>query len=95
VSDEVGFAEPKSFESALVTWGKWKQISESELLVSDDGGAVRVKIETGGQPFAISAETLNEDVHSATKPVRLGIALQSPVKEAVVVLTLTPAQTRR
>jgi hypothetical protein len=99
VRDEVAFTEPKSFETALVTWGEWKRTSENELLVSDGNGVVRVKIEAGDQPFTIRAETLDEDVHSATKPVRIGVALNSPVKEAVVTLIIAPetkpAQMRR
>jgi hypothetical protein len=90
VRDEAAFSDPKAFETTLVTWGDWKQLSETELLVSDEGGAVRVKIDTGGEPFKISAERLNEDVQTPTKPLRLGIALNAPVKDATVSLTITP-----
>jgi hypothetical protein len=90
VRDEVAFSEPRSFEMALITWGDWKQLSEKELLVSDEGGAVRVTIDAGGEPFKIGAERLNEDVPTRTKPLRLGIALNSPVKAVVVTLTITP-----
>jgi hypothetical protein len=51
---------------------------------------VRVRIDTSGEPFKISAERLNEDVPTRTKPLRLGIALDSPVKAATVTLTITP-----
>ena len=90
VQDKVGFSEPKTFETALVTWGKWKQLSENELLVTDGDDAVSVKIETRGQAFTIRAETLHEDVHSTTKPVHIGIVLKSPLKEAAVTLTIAP-----
>jgi hypothetical protein len=90
VRDEAAFSEPGSFETALITWGNWKKLSEKELLVSDEGGAVRVTIDTGGEPFKISAERLNEDVPTRTKPLRLGIALNSPVKAVTVTLTITP-----
>jgi hypothetical protein len=50
-----------------------------------------VKIETGGQPFNVRAEELNEDLPDKKKPTRLGIALKSPVKDAIVTLTITPA----
>lgn len=88
--DEVAFDEPKSFETALVTWGDWKRLSESELVISDDGGAVRVRIETGGIPFQVRWEKLDEDVPTPKKPMRLGIALDSPVKAATVTLTIRP-----
>jgi hypothetical protein len=90
VRDEVTFSEPKAFETALVTWSNWKEVSDNELLLSDGADSVRVKIDAGGQPFTLSAETLNEDVRTPRKPVRLGIALNSPVSEATVTLTITP-----
>ena len=90
VCDEATFSEPTSFETALITWGDWKRLSETELSLTDDGGAVRVRIDTGGEPFKISTERLNEDVPTRTKPLRLGIALNSLVKAAKVTLTITP-----
>ena len=60
------------------------------MLLSDEAGAVRVRIDTSGEPFKISEERLNEDVPTHTKPLRLGIALDSPVKAATVTLTITP-----
>ena len=90
VRDEATFSKPTSFETALITWGDWKQLSETELLISDQGGAVRVKIATGGEPFKITGERLNEDVPTPTKPLRLAITLNSPVKAVTVSLTITP-----
>jgi hypothetical protein len=90
VRDEASFSEPSSFETTLITWGNWKKLSERELLISDEGGAVRVKIDTGGEPFKISAERLNEDVPTRTKPLRVAIALTSPVKAATVSFAITP-----
>ncbi len=91
VRDEVVFDEPKSFETALVTWGTMKKISDTELLITDDGGAVRVEIDAGEKPFKISEEILDEDVQTRTKPRRIGITLDAPVKSAAIVLTIKPA----
>ncbi len=90
VRDEVAFSEAKSFETALITWGDWKRLSEKEWVISDDGGAVRVRIDTGGIPFGMRWEKLDEDVPTPKKPMRLGIALDSPVKAATVTLTIQP-----
>lgn len=90
VRDEVAFTEPKSFETALITWGSWKQLSEHELLLSDNGGAVNVRINTGGKPFKVTSETLNENVTTPKKPVRIAIALTEPAKEAEVTLVIRP-----
>ena len=91
VRDEVAFSAPKTFETVLITWGEWKKVSDNELLLTDDGGAVRMKIDTGGKPFQINAETLNENVTTRKKPVRISIALTSPVQSAQVSLTIAPA----
>jgi hypothetical protein len=89
VSDEVQFAEAKLFETALITWGEWKQLSDEAFSITDGKQAVRVQVETGGLPFVIKSETLNEDVHTPKKPVRIGIALKEPVTEARVRLRIS------
>lgn len=90
VRDAVSFSRPQSFETALITWGKWQKISEREILVRDGDSQVRVTIETGGLPFDLRSKTLDEDVRTKTKPARIGIALKSPVGTATVTLTMTP-----
>jgi hypothetical protein len=54
------------------------------------GRQAAVRIDTGGAPFKIKAETLNEDVPASRKPLRLGIALTTPIQTASVTLTITP-----
>jgi len=89
VRDDVASKEPRSFETALITWGPWKRLSETELRIVADGEAVRVKIDAGDAPFQIKPETLNEDVPTPRKPLRLGIALTKPVQSTSVTLTIT------
>ncbi len=55
VTDRVEFESPQSFETALVTWGEWKQAGR-ELVVSDEGSSVRVQIDTGGVEFTVTVE---------------------------------------
>lgn len=90
VRDEVEFATPQSYETALVTWGQWQQVGPREIAVRDGDEVVRVKIETGGVPFTLRSETLDEDVRSRTKPTRIGIALDAPVAKATVTLHISP-----
>ena len=90
VTDEVAFTRPKSFETALITWGKVENISDDELLISDDFGAVRVTVDTGGQPFKVSEEVIDEDVPTDKKPTRIRIALKSAVTEARIRTTISP-----
>jgi hypothetical protein len=90
VRDEVELTSPQTFETALITWGDWKQISPNEITIHDGDATVRVKINTRGQPFTIRSEVLNEDVHTPKKPTHLGIVLNPPVEKAVVILTIIP-----
>jgi hypothetical protein len=53
-------------------------------------GAVRVRIDTGGISFHMRWEKLDEDVPTPKKPMWLGIALDSPVRAATVMLTMRP-----
>jgi hypothetical protein len=92
VEDEVAFSSPQEFETALITLGKWKRLSDTALVVYDSGEAVRVDIEVDGAPFTIEAETVKEDVRTKTLPTRIGIRLSRPVKAARVKLTITPTQ---
>jgi hypothetical protein len=90
VTDEVQFAGARPFETALITWGEFKKASDNAFLIVDGKEAVRVQIETGNLPFTIKSETLNEDVHTPKKPLRIGIALKDPVEGANVRLRITP-----
>lgn len=91
VTDEVAFAAPASFETALVTFGPWKQLAPGRLLVGPAGSAVRVEIDTRGKPFEVRAEEIHEDLPGKRVPVRIGISLAEPVREAAVRLTIVPA----
>jgi hypothetical protein len=90
VIDEVQFAEAKPFETALITWGEWKRVSDNEISIRDGKEVVRVRIETDNIPFTIKSETLDENVHTPKKPVRIGIALKEPLREAKVSLRVIP-----
>jgi len=91
VTDTVECAEAQPFESALITWGDWKQTSPREIVIRDGKEAVKVAIDTGGPEFTISSETLDEDVATPKKPVRLAITLKAAVQSARITLTLSPA----
>jgi hypothetical protein len=43
--DEVGFAAPEQFETALITWGQIQRVSENELEIADGKDAVLVVID--------------------------------------------------
>ena len=67
---------------------KYGKRNADELTISDGSGAVRVKIDTGGVPYHIREETINENTENKRKPVHLGIVLDDKVSSAVVKLTI-------
>ena len=90
VTDEISFTKASTYEAALITWGKWKRVSDGELLISDEGDAVRVLVDCGGASFDVRGKTLDEDVHTKTKPVRISLKLKAPITEGRFKLTVTP-----
>jgi len=92
VTDEVVFSKPCDFGTALITFDKWQQLSDSSLVIRDQDKALRVDIEVTGAGFKIKAETIEEDLSGRRLPTRLGINLTKPVLRAVVSLTIKPAK---
>ncbi len=90
VTDEVAFEEPQEFGTALITFGRWKQLGPTSLLVYDTEEAVRVDIQVEGGQFSVRSEELQEDVRASALPVRIGIELTQPVTAASVTTVITP-----
>jgi hypothetical protein len=94
VVDDVAFDKPEAFESVLITWGKWRMVARDAIEIADEGAVVRVKIDTGGIPFEVHGEEIDEHVHTPKKPWHLAIALKQEVASARVALDITPAPAR-
>jgi hypothetical protein len=70
---------------------QWKQISDRALLIYGKTDAVKVEIDTGGVPFRIASEVIQEDNGKKTKPTRIGINLAGTHAQGRVVLNVLPA----
>jgi len=92
VTDEVEFAAPQTFETALVTFSNWKQLEPGRLRFGDGDEAVDVTITTDAGKFKIDSVTIDEDVRHHSKPVRVGITLAEPVTKATVTVKITPVE---
>jgi len=90
VTDEVAFSKPASFETALITLGQWKQTGPGTLRIEDEGATIDVQIDTGGVAFRIIPTEIKEHVHTKRLPTRLGIQLESAVRQATVAIRMTP-----
>jgi hypothetical protein len=91
VTDDFAFSTPQTFASALITYGRWEQLSPRELLISAGREAVKVSIDTRGVPFEVVAETIKEENHGKMQPTRIGINLTGPQASGRVVLRIAPA----
>ena len=90
VTDEVEFDAPQEFGTALITLGKWKQVTPNRLLFGEGPGAVEVEIATAGPAVKLTAKQIDEDVPGGRQPTRVGIDLAEPVAKAAIRLTITP-----
>jgi hypothetical protein len=93
VTDDFAFTSPQSFGNALITYGQWKHDPNGPILISQDGQAVSVTVDTGGIAYEVTGETIDEtsEAKDHAKPTRIGINLIKPVATGHVTLTFTPA----
>jgi hypothetical protein len=89
VTDEAVFSQPTEFGTALITFGEWRQPSDSSIVIRSQDKALRVDIDSSAE-FKIQPETIEEDLSGGRLPTRLGINLTQPVSHAVVTLTIKP-----
>ncbi|MBM4092978.1 MAG: hypothetical protein FJ276_26750, partial [Planctomycetes bacterium] len=92
VKDEVAFDGPESFGTAIVTQGGWERIAENRLRVGSGDEAVIVDIDAGAHPMTITPTAIEEDIRGGLKPVRIGIDLKEPVREATICVRVSPAK---
>jgi hypothetical protein len=81
----------------LVAAGCWNRPSPRQktgpgrLLVGEGKGRVAVEITTDGPALEIHEDVIHEDVRGGRLPVRIGIDLNKPVREATITVQITPA----
>jgi hypothetical protein len=92
VTDEVRFAEPQHFGTALITFEKWKKLSADRFLIGEGEDALIVSIDTNGADFDVKAETIKEDLSARKQPTRLGINLSKPVTQASIRVSIQPTK---
>lgn len=94
ITDQFEFSSPKRIGTALITFGTFKRLDDRRLLIEADGSAVIAELDSGGIPFQITEETLDE--HTATGRVvrRIGIDLATPVERATISIHIEPVSIR-
>ena len=80
VIDKGEFKKPVSFETAIITFGSYKQKSANKIIITNNKQQIEVTINTNGAPFTISSEEIKEDIRWSTNPNRIAIKLQKATK---------------
>ena len=87
VADSVSLSEPGTFETAVITFGTWKQTSQDKLILTYRGKKVEVTVDTGGKPFRVSSEEIREKIRWKENPHRIAVTFSEPVLDARIRLT--------
>lgn len=90
VTDEVEFARPETFGTALVTYSKWRELAPGHLVIGEGAEAVDVQITADAAQFKLQPEEIREDMSYRKTPTRLGIELAHPVSNARVTVVVKP-----
>lgn len=90
ITDDFRFSQQRSFGTALITRGQWRQLDDKRIRITDGDAAVDVAVDSGGAELKIEAETIKED--APVQPTRIGLNLAKATRGATITLTITPAE---
>jgi hypothetical protein len=92
IIDRVEFTSPKTFGTALMTLGEWREQGEGKLRFTDGEGVLDVEI-TASAPFAVKGEVLQANLRGPkTPPQRIGVNFTEPVSQAEMKMVIRPAR---
>jgi hypothetical protein len=86
VTDEVAFASPQTFETAVITYAGWSLHDDGSLVIRDGDAAVKVTARSDAGALSFAPGVIQE----VFKPTRLAWRLTQPVLRARVVLAVQP-----
>jgi hypothetical protein len=90
VLDEMKSSAPLTFGTVLMTFGTVERKTDDTFQIQDDHRAILVRFDTGGLPWTVKEEVLDEDMMAARKPRRLYIELKEPAQTARIKYVVTP-----
>ena len=87
--DSFVYTEPKGFETALSTRSKWRQTSDSTLLLSRGKERMLVTFSAPGNHLTLRSEEISEggDPYS-----RIGIAISKPALSGQIIIRYSPVE---
>ncbi len=86
VVDSVSFSKPVSYETALITRGTWKQVSETCIEIRKGEEKVTVDIDVPGGRYTVQEETITE---SQLPYKRIAIKIDKPFSSGSVKLSFS------
>jgi len=91
VTDRFAFAQPETFETALLTFGEWRREGSSGLRVSDGGASVRIEVAIPAETqLEVASEEIREDLAARRTATRIGLKLATPLERGEVQLKIVP-----
>ena len=94
VTDSAEFSKPESFETALIAFGGYRQLSPTTLELEFSGVKLIASINADGEPFTVSSSAIPGKYQGGLKPRRIAIQLKNPVRKAEIRITFTPGPER-
>ena len=90
VLDEMKASAPLTFGTTLITYGTVERKSNDTFQINEGRREILVRFETGGIPWSVKEEVIDEDALEGRKPRRLYIELKEPAQNARIKYSVTP-----
>jgi Heparinase II/III-like protein len=75
IRDHAKFSSPQSFGVTFITFGQWKQLSSTQILVWQKQVAVEIDFHGFEPKLKITGEQIDEDLPTKKKPTRITVEL--------------------
>jgi len=91
VEDRFAWDRPRTYETALLTFGTWDRIDANTIRIADGPEAVHVRVTAPeGARLEVRAEPVEEDLSARRPATRIGLRLADPLKAGSFRLFIEP-----
>ncbi|MFZ4776062.1 MAG: GDSL-type esterase/lipase family protein [Terrimicrobiaceae bacterium] len=90
VLDEMKASAPLTFGTTLITYGTVEKKGDDTFLITEGRRQILVRFDTGGLPWSVKEEVLDEEAMEGRKPRRLAIELNEPAQTARIKYSVIP-----
>ena len=93
IEDRAAFSMPRSFETALPTFGKITMLPNGKLRAEYRNSRIDIAVDTSGAPWTLKHESLTTvNTRWPDTPQRYAVSLDGKHKNVKLTLTITPAE---